>query len=131
MLGLLAAVSLAACGQSSASDLDIAGLQALLAQGAPLYDVRRPEEWRQTGVVAGSRLLTGTDAMGRARPQFVAALAAQGVDKDRPLVLICRSGSRTGRLVRELRQTHGYTQVFHLERGIIGWLGGGQPVVAP
>jgi diacylglycerol kinase len=33
-------------------------LKALLAQGVQIYDIRRPEEWRSTGVVEGSRKLT-------------------------------------------------------------------------
>ncbi len=70
LVSLLAALFLSGCGKPPYQDVDAAQLRELIAQGVPIYDIRRPEEWRQTGVVAGSRLLTWVDASGRPRAGF-------------------------------------------------------------
>ncbi|MHB1083217.1 MAG: rhodanese-like domain-containing protein [Thiobacillus sp.] len=100
---LLLALTLGGCGEPPYTNVDNAGLKALLAQGVPLYDIRRPEEWRQAGVVAGSRTLTYVDASGRANPELLPRFAAE-VGKNDPVVLICRTGNRTDVLARELME---------------------------
>ncbi|MCA1978901.1 MAG: sulfurtransferase [Thiobacillus sp.] len=128
MLALVAgSLSLAACGQPPYENVDNAQLKALVAEGVPLYDIRRPEEWQQTGVVEGSRRLTWVDAGGRVQPGFFETLAAEA-PKDKPVALICRTGSRTDRLARELMEKHGYTRVYNVRHGITGWIADRQPV---
>jgi len=39
-------------------NIDDEKLQALIEDGTPGVDVRRADEWRQTGVIEGSHLLT-------------------------------------------------------------------------
>jgi len=56
---------LSGCSEPPYNNLNNEQLKTLLEQGVPMYDIRRPEEWRQTGVVAGSRLLTFVDAGAR------------------------------------------------------------------
>ncbi len=120
---------LGGCGQPPYTNVDNAGLKSLLEQGVALYDVRRPEEWRQTGVVEGSRLLTYVDAAGRPNPQLPARLAEE-VAKDAPIVLICRTGNRTDSLARELA-AQGYTRIYNVRDGITSWIGERNPVVRP
>lgn len=103
-------------------------LQALLGQGVPMYDVRRADEWRQTGVVAGSRRLTFVDKNGRLNPDFLPQFT-QAVDKNDPVILICRTGSRTDFLARYLVEKLGYTKVYNVREGITGWIREGRPVV--
>jgi len=110
------------------SNIDNAQLKTLLAQGVAIYDVRRPEEWRQTGVVAGSKKLTFVDAAGRLNPEFVPRFSAE-VDKNTPVILICRTGSRTSTLARALAEQLGYTRVYNVRHGITGWIAENQAVV--
>lgn len=124
---LLLALTLGGCAEPPYTNVDNAGLKALLAQGVPLYDIRRPEEWRQTQVVAGSRTLTYVDASGRANPEFLPRFAAE-VGKNDPVILICRTGNRTDALARELAEM-GYTQVYNVRHGISRWIGEGNPIV--
>lgn len=119
---------LTGCSKPPYENVDNAGLQDLLKQGVPLYDVRRPDEWRQTGVVEGSRKLTFVDASGRLNPSFLADLAAR-VGKHDPVALICRTGNRTDALARELMERHGYTRVYNVKDGIVRWITEGNPVV--
>lgn len=123
------ALTLGGCAEPPYTNVDNAELKALLAKGVPLYDVRRPEEWRQTRVVEGSRALTFVDASGRPNPDFLPRFTAE-VDKHEPVVLICRTGNRTDILARELMEM-GYTQVYNVRHGITRWIGEGNPVVKP
>lgn len=125
---LLFALALGACGEPPYINTDNNQLKALLAQGAPLYDIRRAEEWRQTGVVEGSHKLTYIDASGRTNPEFLPRFTAT-VGKNDPVILICRSGNRTSALARHLVEDMGYTRVYNVRHGINGWISERNPVV--
>ena len=103
-------------------------LKSLQATGIPVYDIRRTEEWAQTGVVEGSRRLTFVDEKGRVLPDFVAKFT-QAVGKNDPVILICRTGSRTDVLSRALVEQLGYTNVYNVKNGITRWISEGLPVV--
>ena len=123
----LSGLLLGGCSEPPYTNIDNAQLKSLVEQGVPLYDVRRTEEWRQTGVVAGSRKLTFVDASGRPNPEFLPRFTAE-VDKNAPVVLICRTGSRTNALARELA-AQGYTKIYNVRDGITRWIADANPVV--
>jgi rhodanese-related sulfurtransferase len=128
--GLLATtLGLGGCGEPPYTSVDNAQLKALLAEGVPLYDVRRPEEWRQTGVVPGSRTLTYVDGGGRVNPELLPRIQAE-VAKDAPIALICRTGNRTDALARQLA-AQGYTRIYNVHDGIVGWIAEHNPVARP
>ena len=121
---------LSACSEPPYTNVDNSQLQRMLDQNIPIYDVRRPEEWLQTGVIEGSELLTFVDNRGRTMPGFLDRLTAE-IDKDDPVILICRTGSRTGTLARYLVEEMGYTQVFNVRNGITRWISDDKPVTRP
>jgi rhodanese-related sulfurtransferase len=129
-LVLLLSWLLTACSAAPYTDIDSAELNDLLKQGVPLFDVRRPEEWRETGVVAGSRLLTYVDRYSRLMPGFLETLNVE-VDRQEPLILICRTGSRTARLARKLMLEMGYRRVYNVRDGITRWIAEGRAVSPP
>ncbi len=130
LLALLGgALWLTGCAEPPYTNVDNTQLKTLMQQGVPLYDVRRPEEWRQTGVIEGSRLLTYVDARGRLNPELLPRLEAE-VPKDAPIALICRTGNRTDSLARELAEL-GYTRIYNVRHGITRWVAEGNPVVRP
>ena len=94
--------------------------------GKILVDIRRPEEWRTTGVIEGSHLLTfdKEDIAG-----WLTGLTRVASPED-DLVLICRTGTRTGIILDFLHDQTPYRQARHLDGGILDWLGNGLPVVA-
>lgn len=108
-------------------ELDNDALAQQMAAGVPVVDIRRPEEWRQTGVVKGSHLLTAFDERGAVVPDFPAAFQ-EHFDPEEPVVLICRTGSRTAVLARALAEQLQYKQVAHVTDGITRWIAAGQPV---
>ena len=121
-------LALAGCSKPPYTNVDNAQLQALIAQGVPVYDVRRPDEWQQTGIVEGSHTLTWVDKSGQPDPSFFQSFASK-VGKNDPVILICRTGNRSDKLARELMQQHGYTKVYNVQNGITGWLSANLPVV--
>ena len=102
-------------------------LQMMLERHIPIYDVRRPEEWYQTGVIEGSHLLTFVDANGRIQANFLSRFTAD-VNRNDPVILICHTGSRTSTLARHLVEELGYTNVFNVDDGINQWLRENRPV---
>lgn len=125
---LAAALVLGGCSEAPYTNVDNAQLKKLMDEGVALYDIRRPEEWRQTGVVAGSRKLTYAESGGKPDPEFLRRFTAE-VHKDEPVILICRSGSRTDRLARHLVEQLGYTRVYSVRHGVQRWIADEQPVI--
>ena len=106
--------------------VDSAGLERLRADGVPVIDVRRADEWRETGVIDGSHLLTFFDKKGRYDlDTWLPALAAIA-ESGEPVALICRSGKRSGRVARLLDEQFGYRQVYIARDGIVGWIEDGR-----
>lgn len=124
---LLLVIELSGCAEPPYNNLDNDQLKAMLEQGTPIYDICRPEEWHQTGVVADSQLLTFVDDGGRVLPDFMHR-STSAVGKDDPVVLICRTGNRTSTLARHLVEQMGYTQVYNVRDGITRWIRDDRPV---
>ena len=82
--------------------------------GATVVDVRTPEEWRQTGTVPGSLLLT----LDR---EFLANAQLRLPDKNATVVTLCHSGNRSRKAANILSEA-GYANVYNAEGGIGGWL---------
>ncbi|MGF1546779.1 MAG: rhodanese-like domain-containing protein [Thiotrichales bacterium] len=129
----LVAALLAGCaGHDDPYSLAATDARAAMESGQlTLIDIRRPEEWRQTGVAAGSLRINMVHPRG---PEgFVAeVLTRLDGNKDAPIGLICRTGNRTAQ-ARQWLQQRGFTQVYHVGEGMAGsrsgpgWLARGLP----
>ncbi len=124
---ILLLLTLSACSGPPYTNIDNLQLKTLQSQGVPVYDIRRAEEWKKTGVVEGSHLLTFVDAKGKVMPEFVSRFT-QSVGKNDPVILICRTGNRTDVLARALIEDLGYTNVYNHKNGITRWVSDGLPV---
>ena len=102
----------------------------LINHGAYLVDIRRGDEWRTTGVVAESLLLTFFDQAGNADPAVWVQQLDLLVPLDKPLALICRSGYRTELVCDFLCQASSRTEIYNVTGGILGWISAGLPVEA-
>lgn len=121
------AMTLTGCGELPYTNINNQQLQQLLAQGTPLYDVRRADEWIRTGYIEGSELLTFADASDRVIPGFIDELTAK-TGPNEPIILICDTGGRTRTLARYLANDLGYTQVYNVRNGISQWIREDLPV---
>ena len=109
--------------------IDNAELARLSASGVSVIDIRTEGEWKGTGIVAGSKLLTFFDEAGRSNPpQWLESVKKQ-VNPDQPVILICRSGSRSAAAARFLSDQSGYKTVYNVSKGLNGWVNDGRPVV--
>lgn len=122
------------CLASTPASADLKGVtpdeaRTLMDQGVPLVDIRTPQEWQTTGIIAGSHPLTFFDASGQYDlAAWRAALKTVAGDPGRPVILVCRSGHRSATAGRMLSDELGYRRVYHLEKGIRGWTAEGNPL---
>ncbi|HOQ69732.1 MAG TPA: rhodanese-like domain-containing protein [Anaerolineaceae bacterium] len=87
-------------------------------EGAFLLDVRTAEEWNQAHV-AGAVLIPLDELKSR--------LAEVPVDQD--VLIICRSGNRSGQ-ARDLLRAAGLKRTTSISGGINAWMAKGLPVVS-
>lgn len=82
-----------------------------------LLDVREPDEWA-AGHAPGAHHLPMMD---------VPARLAE-IPTDREVVVVCRSGGRSGRVVAYLLDS-GWDNVRNLDGGMLDWAAAGRPLV--
>ena len=87
-----------------------------------LADIRTAGEWKSTGVIPGSKLLTFFDEKGNANSAQWLASAKGLATPDQPVILICRSGNRTRAATQFLSEQAGYKTVYNVSSGVNGWL---------
>ena len=121
---LLAVTTPVTLGQAIPADL----LQAQ-KDGVIIVDIRRPEEWAQTGVIEGAETITAFEANGSLHPDFQQKFMAVVPAPDTPVFLYCRSGARTTNLGTALIEQLGFSHVTHLNRGILGWAADGYETI--
>ncbi|MCV0426901.1 MAG: FKBP-type peptidyl-prolyl cis-trans isomerase [Roseibium sp.] len=107
------------------SDIGNEALKEKLASGATVIDIRRPDEWQQTGVLPGSHLVTFFDASGNVNPAFGTALRKLISGPAEEVILICRTGRRSQVLSEYLSGQAGFTNVVNVENGITSWIADG------
>ncbi len=90
----------------------------LIEAGAEAIDVRRPYEW-DAGRIAGARHLEINELQGE----------AESIDRDRPVVFYCRSGSRSALAAAAFRQA-GW-DAYNLEGGLEAWVEAGLELDPP
>lgn len=100
---------------------------AAVAGDVVLVDIRRPEEWRDTGIGQGAHPLD------MRREDFETELARLlDGDHGRAVALICARGVRSARVARRLSAA-GFTGVIDVPEGMLGssagpgWLAAGLP----
>ncbi len=110
------------------SDLSNDDLKQKIAAGVPVIDIRRPDEWKQTGVVPGSHLITFFDEKGNVNPGFGSELQKVISGPGDEVVFICRTGNRSSALSNYLADKAGFTNVDNVEKGITEWIAAGNEV---
>lgn len=111
-----------ALGMSAAmaeGSVDVKQGAALQSQGALLLDVRTPGEFVE-GHAPGATLIP----LGQLQQRLSELRGAQ----DKPIALICRSGSRSS-VAQTILEKAGFTRVVNVDGGMIAWAKAGLPVV--
>ena len=106
-------------------------LKSLLQKKIPLIDIRRKDEWKSTGVVENSILMTFFDKNGKANTNEWLKELNKIAKKNDPVILICRTGRRTGIISKFLSEKVGYRLIYDVTDGITDWIKKGNTVVNP
>jgi rhodanese-related sulfurtransferase len=128
-------LSITACSRDNGPALTATEAHAQVQAGTlTLIDIRRPDEWRQTGVAQDALRINMAHPQGASG--FVQQVAAElGGDRNAPIGLICRTGNRTTHMQQALREA-GFTRVYNIREGMVGsaagpgWIARGLPVEA-
>jgi rhodanese-related sulfurtransferase len=101
----------------AANSLSAPDAKARIDGKTPLFilDVRQPDEFR-AGHIAGAKLIPLNELPRR----------LDELPKDKDILCVCRSGSRSGAATGQLARA-GYN-ALNLRGGMIGWQGAGFPV---
>jgi len=120
-------ISLLGVKEPKFKNINNSQLKEQLKKGTIIFDIRRPEEWKKTGVVKGSHLLTFFDKQGRINPDFQGKFTKL-VKKGDDVILICRTGNRTNAISNFFAERAGYTGISNVTKGITHWIKEGNPV---
>jgi adenylyltransferase/sulfurtransferase len=100
-------------GGSGVKEISAVGLAALQGKGEPLLllDVRQPEEWQRARIESARLLPLG---------ELEARLVELADWKERPVIVHCHHGPRSGRAC-EILTAAGFNDVSNLVGGIDAW----------
>ena len=106
-------------------------IMSLMQSGVPIIDIRRAEEWSDTGVIKQSNLLTFFDKHGNHNidkwlPEF-----KKIVKKGDPVIIICRSGKRSGIVSKFLDEQADFTSVYNASGGMLSWINSNNKTIKP
>jgi rhodanese-related sulfurtransferase len=112
---LATTAALAQTAPSNGGDLSPPDAHALALLGEiTLIDIRRPDEWAQTGSGEGARRLD------MRRNDFIPELMKLvGGDPSKPVAVICARGHRSFRMSRTLKNA-GFTNIIDVPEGMLG-----------
>lgn len=104
-----------------AQNIDVSTFSRYLIekQDRQLLDVRTPGE-TERGIIAGAQEIDFNSA------DFAKKVGE--LDKNKPVLVYCRSGARSGNAMRQM-QSMGFKEIYNLEGGIMAWTGSGQSLV--
>ncbi len=104
---------------AAGAGLDVLGATRLINDRNPVVvDVRSTAEFA-TGHLANSKNVP-LDQLEKRSGEF---------PNNRPLLVVCATGARSGRAVAQLKKSGGREEVFNLIGGLQGWTAAGLPTV--
>ena len=97
--------------------------------GLTIVDIRRPDEWLQTGVIEGAKTITAFAANGSLCADFQKEFMTVVLSREMPVFLYCHMGSRTTTLGVALIEQLGFLHITHLTGGILSWKADGYETI--
>lgn len=118
VLALLAWSTLRASMQGFKAVGPLEATQLINHQDAVVLDIREPGEIKEGRILNSVHIPLG---------QLQGSLGKLEKFKGRPIIASCRSGSRSGAACSTLTK-HGFTEVYNLRGGIVGWQNASLPL---
>lgn len=103
----------------------------LMQSGVPIIDIRRSDEWTNTGIIEQSHLITFFDKKGSySVEEWLPKLRKIAKEED-PVIIICRSGRRSGIVSKFLDEQANYKSVYNASGGILSWISSKNKIIQP
>lgn len=119
IIGLFCGGLLAADPAPKGGPVPLEQAEKLIADDIQLLDVRTQEEW-DGGHLEGAKKVTVTE------DGFLEKAKAT-LDPEKPVLVYCRSGSRSEKAAKILRDA-GFSPVYEMQGGIVAWEKAGKPL---
>ena len=126
---LLTVIALMLAFPALAKDISPKELITYQSTGVVIVDIRRKEEWKDTGIIDGAKTITAFTKTGSLHPNFQEEFTKLVSDSDTSFVLYYRTGRRTGILRDALKTSMGFKKAMHLSGGIMRWKKDGNKLV--
>jgi len=95
-------------------------------QNALIVDIRTEGEWSSTGTIPNSHKLQFFSPRGKYdTKKWLADLNKIKTSEDQAIILVCRSGGRSGKLGNMLTKQLGLDNIHHLSNGMMSWIRAG------
>ena len=104
---------------------------SLMKNGVPIIDIRRADEWRDTGVINQSNLLTFFDKKGNHNAEEWLLKLKKIAKEGDPVIIICRSGKRSGIVSKFLDEQANFTNVYNASGGMLSWVSSKNKTIEP
>lgn len=105
--------------EPSRNEIDVAGTLAALGDSqTQVVDCRQKHEWK-SGHIAGTKLI----------PLNTLGQRMNELDRDRPVIVLCRSGHRSSVAVRKLTAA-GFSDAKSMKGGVNAWTRAGNELVS-
>ena len=114
----------------SAEELGQLSAEQLIAMqkqdNALVIDIRTEKEWNTTGIIPDSHKLQFFTATGKYdADKWLSDLNQLKTSPEQTVILVCRSGNRSGMVGDMLTKKMGMKNVHHLSTGIMPWIKAG------
>ena len=109
--------------------IDNIKVKSLISKGIPLIDIRSSNEWKETGIIEGSHLITFFNEKGKVNLNKWMSAFYKVADKTKPFMLICASGVRSKFASYILNNQFDIPKIYDASEGVSGWIKDKHPVV--
>jgi rhodanese-related sulfurtransferase len=111
-------------------DVDNTQLKKLIKQDVSIVDIRRSNEWNETGIISNSLLITFFDEKGNYNLKEWRQKLQENSSYNKDIIIICRSGRRT-KIAAEIISKNLGLKVYNVTKGIKSWMQSNEPLVKP
>ena len=103
-------------------EVDNEKIKMLLENSVPLIDIRTEGEWRETGIINNSYLLTFFDNEGNYDFKKWMIDVGEIADENGPVIIMCRSGRRSRIVSNMIIKENNEYLIYHATDGIKSWI---------
>ena len=103
-------------------EVDNEKIKMLLENSVPLIDIRTEGEWRETGIINNSYLLTFFDNEGNYDFKKWMIEVGEIADENGAVIIMCRSGRRSRIVSNMIIKENNEYLIYHATDGIKSWI---------